>query len=370
MEVRRGARRLIDRLLWRRWGRGALLTLCALPPLLIAGQLTQLRWLWPLPPGALARLPELIGRAALPLLAAALPLTGLIAAGLLGASLRRGDERVALGALAYPPWRLLLPPLLGGLILGGVAGVLERGPIPAQLPALRLLLEEITLDRLQQSGAPVSFKDGGAWLEPPPPVEPSVNAPGLREPSPAPARLWLTLPGRGAEGSAVLQLQAPSLKRERALDGRSRLTLKGRSLALWAPPLRLTVDEVELALPLQQLLDHRLRSLGPPNALPSEALDPLDPHHQFTRARRVAAPAMGPLWGLFGLAVGLRLPAVAALVTGAGAVAIAYAILRAGELRARRGALDPSWAAWRPFAALSLTLALLGLFILRRTALS
>ena len=361
MEARRGAQRLIDRLLWRRWWRGTLLTLIALPLLLVVGQLAQLRWLWPLPPAAQALLPELIARAALPLLAAALPLTALIASGLLGASLRSGDERVALGALAYSPLRIMLPPLLGGICLGSIAIILERGPIPSQLPALRSLLEEITLDRLQRGGVPVSFKDGGAWLETVSSEEPAPHRGEHSTTSHSATKLWLTLPGRETRDGAVLQLQEPKLERVQALDGSSKLNLQGQSLALWAPPLRLKLDEVQLILPLQRLLDHRLRSLGPPNALPSEALDPLDPHHQYTSARRIAAPAMGPLWGLFGFTIGLQVPAVAALVIGAGTVAIAYAILRAGELRARQGMLNPYWAAWRPFTVLSILLLLLGL---------
>ena len=337
--TRKGGLSIADRLLWRRWLRALMLTLFTLPLLLVFGQLAKLRWLWPLDLEALQALPGLLWGALLALLAVALPLCSLIASGLLGASLRGGDA-LTLSSLGYPPWRVLIVPLLGGGILALVAHMLAAEFAPRQLPALRATLERLTLSRLERGGEPVSFRSGGAWLEE----------------EGAQRRLWLSLPQGDQEALGInLQLAHPQLKRVGEGD-EAQLSLTGRSLWLWGSTLRLRLDEAALTLPLKRLLEHRLRSLGAPNDRVSAALDAEDPHHRFTGARRVALPAMAPLWGALGLTRGQALPGAAALLACAGSAAGAYTLLRAGELRARRGAMDPCWAAWRPFTSLSLFL--------------
>ena len=149
----------------------------------------------------------------------------------------------------------------------------------------------------------------------------------------------------------------------RPLEGGFELEL--RDVHLWGGDLRVRTRRA-LARVDDPDLTRRLGMLGPPNATRSPDLDLGDPHQSFTWHRRLALPAMAPLWALLGALLGAAAGGTLAVAVGAGSVACGYWLLRTGELSARAGLLDPGLAAWAPALVLALLLALLGPRLARR----
>lgn len=309
----------------------AALVLLAVLAILIAGQLLQigdlLRAAGPHAPWAGA-----LGRGALILLEAALPLAGLLAAGLVYGRLRAEDGWIARAALGLHPGPALLPAALLGLGLGGLATALAHGPVPVAVADLRADLLDAAAAALRIVDRPLDLPGGGLALRT---IDDGV---------------WAALPG-GSDGPTLVRAEDAAL--DMAPD---RITLRLRDAHLWSPGARIRVAEARLAAP-PGALARRLGMLGPPNALITGALDPADVHHRFTAHRRWALPAMAPLWALLGALLGARLGGPIAVAGGAGAVALAYWLLRTGELTARAGFMSPALAAWAPAALLALALA-------------
>lgn len=305
------------------------LVLAAVLALLVAGQLAQIGDLL-LAAGPAAPWAEAMARGVLILLEAALPLTGLVAAGLVYGRLRAEDAWLARAALGERPEPALAPALALGLTLGITAATLAHGPVPDAVNGLRSTLLDAAAAAVRVPERPLPLPGGGVALR---------RADGA---------IWAALPGDGAT------LVRAADARVRFEDGEAALVL--RDAWLWHPDARLRADEARLSAPADAL-GRRLAMLGPPNALTTAALDPGDTHHRFTAHRRSALPAMAPLWALLGAVLGARLGGPAAVALGAGAVAAAYWLLRTGELAARAGFMSPALAAWAPALVLALSLA-------------
>lgn len=306
------------------------LVLGAVLAILIVGQLAQVGDLL-LAAGARAPWGAALGRGALILLEAALPLAGLVAAGLVYGRLRAEDAWIARAALGAGPGPALLPAVALGGLLALAAGWLAQGPVPAAVSGLRGVLTEAAAAAIEVPGRALPLPGGGVAL----------RAPG--------DAFWAALPG-GADGPLLLRAADARLE-----PGPGEAALALTDVRLWGPRLRVTVGEARLAVDGAPLA-RRLRMLGPPNALHTAALDPADPHHRFTAHRRRALAAMAPLWALLGALLGARLGGAVALAGGAAAVAGAYWLLRTGELSARAGFMSPALAAWAPALVLGLGL--------------
>lgn len=305
------------------------LVLAAVLALLVAGQMARVGDLL-MAAGPDAPWGEALGRGALILLEAALPLAGLLAAGLAYGRLRAEDAWLAHAALGRRPEPALLPALAVGLALGGGAAALAHGPVPVAVDGLRALLLDAASAALTVVDRPLALPGGGVALR-------RSDA------------VWIAV-GDGADATLI-----------RAADAHLAVSGDGASITLedarlWHPDTRLQVGAARLTAPAATL-ERRLGMLGPPNALTTAALDGGDVHHRFTAHRRSALPAMAPLWALLGALLGARFGGPAAVALGAGSVAAAYWLLRTGELSARAGFMSPALAAWAPAALLGLCLA-------------
>lgn len=305
---------------------------------LIGGQLAQIGdLLWSA--GSAAPWLAVIGRGALILLEAALPLAGLVGAGLVYGRLRSEAGWIAHAALGGHPLAALWPALLVGGLLGLGAAGLAHGVVPGAVVGLRG-------DLVAAAGAALAVPDR------------AVPLPGggvaRREPGGA---WWAVVPqGRGAGRGAGLDRADPPLL---VRAGSARIVgdqLLLDDARLWSPTLRIRVGAVRIALDADPLA-RRLGMFGPPNATPTADLDPTDVHHRFTAHRRSALPAMAPLWALFGALLGARAGGAVAVAGGALAVGAGYWLLRTGELSARAGFMSPVLAAWAPALLLALALA-------------
>jgi len=264
---------------------------------------------------------------ALILLEAALPLAGLLGAGLAYGRLRSEDAWIARAALGGSPWRAMWPAIAVGLLLGLGAGLIARETVPRTVDGLRGTLVTAIAVGLETSTEPVRLPDGtvaarlddGSWW---------AVVPDRRDPTLVSAASIRLEPGTG---SVVL-----------------------RDARMSNADLHIEVAEARLPAPLPAL--RRLAMLGPPNALTSARLDPDDVHHRFTWHRRWAVPAMAPLWALLGALLGARFGGPPAIASGAACVALAYWFLRTGELTARAGFMSPVLAAWAPALVLGLVL--------------
>ncbi len=298
--------------------RWTLLSLLILLLLLSGGQIFKLRDL--LQGGDL--LPVLFLGMAL-LLEVALPLSALLSTGILYSRLRQDRALTALNSLGLRPAQYRAPALLLGLLLGGLALLMTQTLSPALVQALR--------GELERSAGPALLR-AGAW----PQMISSEQEIWLKSPSPqGPPR--------------ILHLAKPRLSLKEGA-----WLLESSAAQLWGPQLRLRVGSCRLHLSAEKLFK-RLGSLGPPNSTWSEDL-PQDAHGRFTWHRRWSLPLMAPLWALFGAWLGGRLKPLQALLLGSAALALAYWILRIGELNARAGFSSPLWAAWAPALLLLLTL--------------
>ncbi len=280
-----------------------------------------------LPP---AQWPAALGLAALILLEAVLPLTALLACGLAYGRWRAEGALVARQALGHSPSQILAPALGLGLVCALVAAWLAAGPTPEALVRLRGMLVEGALGGLVQSEQ-VSLPGGGA----------------LRREGDA---VWALLPA----GDAPPLLLHARLDRQTKV-GRA-LQLRLKEVRLWGQGLRVSARSSTLDLDAHTL-ERRLGMLGPPNALRSAELGS-SAHHRFTWHRRLALPAMAPLWALLGALLGGRFGGARAVLGSAAAVGLAYWFLRTGELSARAGLLSPAIAAWAPLLLLGLGLLL------------
>lgn len=303
------------------------LVLAAVMAVLLAGQLAQVGdLLWQA--GAAARWGAVLGRGALVLLEAALPLAGLLASGLVYGRLRAEAGWVGRAALGAHPAMALAPALALGGVLGVIAMTLSHRVVPPTVSALRGDLVaaagaaiEVPDRTLPLPGGGVARREvGGAW--------------------------WAALPGPGEAAPTLVRAEAARL------DGEALVLHDAR---LWSPRLRVTVGEARVEVG-DGGLGRRLGMFGPPNATPTAALDGRDPHHRFTAHRRSSLPAMAPLWAVLGAVLGARLGGVVAVAGGAAAVGLGYWLLRTGELSARAGLMSPALAAWAPAAVLGLAL--------------
>jgi len=290
--------------------------------------------------GQLAKLADLVGGGAdwvgllaptgVILLEAALPLAGLVAAGLVYGRLRADGALVARAALGQGPVRVWAPPALVGLALGACAAWLAHAPVPEAVTALRGRLLHAAVTGVVVDAGAVGLPGGGVVR----------TDPGL----------WAALPN-GDEAPTLLHARSARVE---ATD--SGLALELRGVHLWGADLRVQTAEAEVRLDDPSLF-RRLGMLGPPNATTSAGLGD-GPHQRFTWHRRLSLPALAPLWALLGALLGAALGGPRATAVAAAAVAAAYWLLRTGELSARAGLLDPAFAAWAPFATLLCVLAL------------
>lgn len=322
------------------------LVLAAVLLLLLAGQLAQIGdLLWGA--GAAAPWAAVLGRGALILLEAALPLAGLVGAGLVYGRLRSEGAWVAHAALGGHPLMALGPAVaVGGALAVAAAGLAHR-VVPDAVAGLRGELLAAAGAALQAPDRVVALPGGGV---------------ARRE---AGGAWWAVVPGAEGDGrsleaaagdgrSAGGGVPAPMLVRAAAarIEGG---VLWLDDARLWSPTLRIAVGSARIALD-DDALGRRLAMFGPPNATPTAGLDAGDRHHAFTAARRTALPAMAPLWALLGALLGARLGGAAAVAGGAAAVGAGYWLLRTGELSARAGLMSPWLAAWAPALVLGLAL--------------
>ncbi|MCA9540711.1 MAG: LptF/LptG family permease [Myxococcales bacterium] len=282
---------------------------------------------------------RVLGLGGLILAEPALPLLGLIGAGLTYGRLRAEGGLIAAAALGWHPLRLLAPAAALGLVCAALALPLSTTIGPRAVGALGSALSEAINARFTRPGAAVTLSGGGV-------VRTIVGADG--------AATWAAWPvGSGA----------PALLRARGLrlsPGRDALEL--HDVQLWLADSRLRAGTLRLQLD-DAGVSRRFAMFGPPNSLPSADLATDDVHHRFTWHRRWALPLMAPLWALLGALLGARRGGVAAVVLSAGVVGLAYWLLRVGELAARAGFGSPAVAAWAPAALLAL-----GVFWLLRRA--
>lgn len=303
------------------------LVLAAVMAVLIAGQLAQVGdLLWRA--GAGAPWGAVLGRGALVLLEAALPLAGLLAAGLVYGRLRSEAGWLARAALGAHPATALLPAVALGAVLGLGAMALSHRVVPATVVALRGDLVAAAAAAIEVPDRALALPGGGV---------------ARREVDGA---WWAALPSPGEGMPTLVRAEAARL------DGGALVLREAR---LWSPRLRVTVGEARVEVG-DGGLGRRLGMFGPPNATATAALDARDPHHVFTAHRRTALPAMAPLWALLGALLGARLGGVVAVAGGAAGVGLGYWLLRTGELSARAGFMSPVLAAWAPAALLALAL--------------
>lgn len=302
--------------------RTSLLAATTLLALLLTAQLVRLR------PAGIDLDPTLLGLALVALLEPALPLVGLFATGLTYGRLRRDGALIALAALGAGPIRRLAPALLLGSVLGTGAFIcaIELGPRAVARLRTHLL---------------------SAWSQgylPPGTLHLPSGRLDLVEDG-----LWATWSSR--RGAVVLHGTRPTLQ----LDQRA---AQGPELHLgptwiWGPDLRVHVREARLILG-PDALHRRLGTLGAPNSLRSAELDPRDPKQEFLHWRRLALPALAPIWAVLGALLGGGLGGRRALVAGAGVVALAAWLLRTGELTARAAFLPAAVAAFAPLVLVAL----------------
>ncbi len=332
------------------------IVLAAVLLILLSGQLVQIGDLL-LTAGPRAPWAAAIGAGLAILLEAALPLTGLVAAGLVYGRLRAEGGWVASAAVGQRPEPLLLPALALGIVLGAGATYLAHGPVPRAVAGLRVTLLDAAAAALAVADRPLALPGGG--------VARRIDG----------DRVWAALPASG--GPLLVRAADVKLRVEDALapaspgaqgsngqgsngQGSNGQGSNGQGIAhliltdaqIWGSAARIQVREAHLTVPVERLA-RRLRMLGPPNALTTAALDPGDVHHRFTAHRRSALPAMAPLWALLGALLGARFGGPGAVAIGAGTVAFAYWFLRTGELSARAGFMSPALAAWAPLALLA-----------------
>lgn len=326
------------------------LVLFAVLLVLIGGQLAQIGdLLWSA--GSAAPWLAVIGRGALILLEAALPLAGLVGAGLVYGRLRSEAGWIAHAALGGHPLVALWPALLVGGLLGLGAAGLAHGVVPGAVVGLRG-------DLVAAAGAALAVPDravslpgggvarrepGGAWWA----VVPQGRGAGLDRETGCGAGLDRAAGDPTDDPPLLVRAGSAQIAGDQLLLGDARL---------WSPTLRIRVGTVQIPLDADPLA-RRLGMFGPPNATPTAELDPTNVHHRFTAHRRSALPAMAPLWALLGALLGARAGGAVAVAGGAVAVGAGYWLLRTGELSARAGFMSPVLAAWAPALLLALALA-------------
>ncbi len=299
---------------------------------------------------------QLMGLTGLALLEAALPLVGLIAGGLVFGRRRADGAIVGYGALGWGPLRVYGPAFAFGMGCALVSGWLAAGPVPDALTQVRPIVARLATASALEATAGVTLANGAVLR---------------REPHGGP--YWLAT--MNEDGAATL-IRAQSVE-GRVWDrlGRSRseaqsegkadrvlsVAFDARDVWMWGDGIHAHVESARIELE-DPALQGRMAMLGPPNSLPSRQLDLDDVHHRFTWHRRLALPLMAPLWALLGALLGGRVGGARALLLGAGAVTIAYWILRTGELSARAGFGSAVIAAWSP----TLLLALVAFLLVRR----
>lgn len=309
----------------------SLLALAVLAAVLVGGQAVKVGDLLFGPAGPSPGWPRALGLAAVVLLEAALPLVALVASGLVYGRQRGEGATLAWSALGASPARRYAPALALGLALGAAAAWLAQAPVPRAVRALGDALQQAAAHQIAAAEGTVALPGGG------------VARRGAAE-------VWAVLPA--PEGPPTV-LRADALALE--ADATTTWSMALQRAWLWGPRLRIRAGEAALRLD-DAALRRRLGMLGPPNDLPSAAL-PATAHGRFTAHRRRALPAMAPAWALLGAVLGARFGAARA-VAGAGAViALAYWLLRVGELSARAGFMAPWLAAWAPALLLGLALA-------------
>lgn len=304
---------------------GSLVRTTLLAAVVVLAVLLVAQWVRLRPAGMPLR-PELLGPALVALLEPALPLVGLFAAGLTYGRLRRDGALVALAALGAGPLRRLLPALVLGGVLSGVAALsgAELGPRAVVRLRERLL---------------------AAWSEGALPAGP------LRLPSGGRLEVlgeggWAVWPARG--GAVLIHGRSPVLTPAEGGVG-----LRMGATWIWGPDLRVQVGEAHLTLG-PDALHRRLGTLGAPHDRRSAELDPLDIKQEFVGWRRLALPALAPVWAVLGALLGGGLGGRRAVLGGAVVVAGAAWLLRTGELTARAGLLAPAVAAWAPVGVVAL----------------
>lgn len=295
---------------------------------------------------------RLMSLAALALVEAALPLVGLIAAGLVYGRRRMDGALLGYSALGWSPWRVYGPTFVFGAVCAVVAAWLAASPVPQALVSMGRLVTDMAVERTLDAQQGIVLPQGAV----------------LRAESDA-GPFWLALTPKGSpptliraeaiEGAveeSITPFAAQTSERGRPLS----LNFDARNVWVWTHGMSAHVGRANLALGNPEL-GRRVAMLGPPNSLPSIALDRHDVHHQFTWHRRLSMPLMAPLWALLGGLLGGFLGGVRALVVGAGVVTLAYWILRTGELAARAGFGSAAFAAWAPCLLL-----FLGVYLIAR----
>ncbi len=315
--------------LWRGIGVAWAAALATLTVAGLAGQGGRLRALmtWV---GAQLDWPLLIGRAALVFAEGVLPLIPLLAAGLVYGRARRDGNLVILAGTGHRPLQLWAPAVLLGLLSTGLTWAVAHGPVPRATAALGRQLDGAIADTLAQPGQATALPGGQGVL--------AHDSHGWWAAWGRPSAPWVL---RAAEAAAT-----PG-----ALGAPWRISLG--DAWLWGPAVRIRARRIELTgAPVA--VSRRLAQFGPPNATPTAQLPRDRPHPVFVRHRRWAMGASGLAWALLGAGLGAGLAAGWALPVGAAAVALAYWVLRVGELAARAGFGSAAFAAWAPVLLLSL----------------
>jgi lipopolysaccharide export LptBFGC system permease protein LptF len=243
----------------------------------------------------------------------ALPIVCLFACGAAYSRLRADGAWHAALALGHHPARLFAPALGVGLGAALLASFLAHGPAPQWVAQTRQTVERglAVLPR----GVALPLVDGHARLDDAGVLHAVVNHTFIRAEAPR------MRPGWRIEAGAAW---------------------------IWGPKVRVRTDAVVLQLRPPRVA-RRLGVLGPPNSVPTAALDDT-PRHRFLAQRRTALPALSVIWALLGALLGARWGGLRMVAGGTAAVGIGYWVLRTGELTARAGFMSPTVAAWAPFA--------------------
>ncbi|MFN3199860.1 MAG: LptF/LptG family permease [Bradymonadia bacterium] len=265
---------------------------------------------------------------------AALPIVALGASALVYGRLHRDGAHLAFAALGRHPISVLWPAGALGLFIGALSVMSATTLVPESLVGVRGLLVDAARCTLSEGE--------GTW--------------------PLPQGGTISLRGRGEHREiwAVWSRDEapPTLARARQAQwniGVDESTLILSEAHLWGPQVKATVGEATVILDAGRW-SRKLKMLGPPNALPSDALDLENVHHHFVWHRRLALPSLTPLWALLGAVLGLWLGAGRGLLGGLAVVALAHGLMRSGELSARFSDGSPVVAAWAPVGAVLVVL--------------
>ncbi len=277
-------------------------------------------------PGIVA---ALICNGALALSEALLPIAGLTTSALAFGRLRNENALNAWHSLGISSTPLYAAILALGLFLGLVTLSLGQSVIPNAMGEMGDLLKQETLSAIFTPG-PKKLSEKIKFF-----VLDSK-----------PRELWAIL--QTSDKPTILQAH---LDPEIAIQ-QNRLELQ--DVYIWSKDAHLHSKRAQLDLSnelahVNRGLNKRLAMFRAPNRTPSRELKN-SLHERYTWHRRLAFPALAPIWCLLGALLGARFGAGKSICAAISICAFSYWLLRLGELAARAGFTAPTAAAWLPVA--------------------